>query len=73
MKRYRVTLTAEERKELEQRQRKPDTLEDKIYRENIVDKGIDKYKTLKKIREGTGKLDINVLSSSLFFLSHWFS
>jgi len=32
-----------------------DTREDKIYRENIVDKGIDKYKTLKKIREGTGK------------------
>ncbi|CAF2211133.1 unnamed protein product [Rotaria magnacalcarata] len=48
-----------ERNNLVQRQQNADTLEDKTYRENITDKGIDKYKTLKKIREGTVKRRID--------------
>ncbi|CAF0837635.1 unnamed protein product [Adineta ricciae] len=49
----------EERNDLGRRQQREDTHEDKIYRENIADKGIDKYKTLKKIREGTVKRRID--------------
>ncbi|CAM4758265.1 unnamed protein product [Rotaria magnacalcarata] len=48
-----------ERNNLVQRQQNADTLEDKTYRENTTDKGIDKYKTLKKIREGTVKRRID--------------
>ncbi|CAF4711960.1 unnamed protein product [Rotaria sp. Silwood1] len=49
----------EERRNLQQRQQKADTPEDKIYRENTIDRGIDKYKTLKKIRQGTVKRRID--------------
>ncbi|CAF3786043.1 unnamed protein product [Rotaria sordida] len=49
----------EERRNLQQQQQKADTREDKIYRENTIDRGIDKYKTLKKIREGTVKRRID--------------
>jgi len=45
-----------------------DTREDKIYRENIVDKGIDKYKTLKKIREGTGTKFVLIVILTLLIL-----
>ncbi|CAF3297755.1 unnamed protein product [Rotaria socialis] len=48
-----------ERKSLVQRQQQADTREDKISRENTTDKGIDKYKTLQKIREGTVKRRID--------------
>ncbi|CAF0894614.1 unnamed protein product [Adineta steineri] len=48
-----------ERRHLGQRQQKEETREDKIYRENTIDKGIDKYRTLKKIREGTVKRRID--------------
>lgn len=44
----------EERKDLGRRQRKSVTREDEIYRENCINKGLDKYQTLKKIRQGTG-------------------
>ncbi|CAF4306847.1 unnamed protein product [Rotaria socialis] len=49
----------EERKCLRQQQKKAETREDKIYRENIFDQGIDKYQTLKKIRQGTVKRRID--------------
>ncbi|CAF3994728.1 unnamed protein product [Rotaria sp. Silwood2] len=49
----------EERKDLRRRQRKAETREDKIYRENIIDKGINKYQTLKNIRQGTVKRRID--------------
>ncbi|CAF3344410.1 unnamed protein product [Rotaria socialis] len=49
----------EERKCLRQQQQKAETREDKIYRENIFDQGIDKYQTLKKIRQGTVKRRID--------------
>ncbi|CAF3494066.1 unnamed protein product [Rotaria sp. Silwood1] len=49
----------EERKDLRRRQRKAETQEDKIYQENIIDKGINKYQTLKNIRQGTVKRRID--------------
>jgi len=49
----------ETRRALEPERLQEDTPEDKIYRENVIDKGIDKYKTLKKIREGTVKRRID--------------
>ncbi|CAF3800270.1 unnamed protein product [Rotaria magnacalcarata] len=49
----------EERKSLRQQQKKAETREDKIYRDNIFDKGIDRYQTLKKIRQGTVKRRID--------------
>ncbi|CAF0772657.1 unnamed protein product [Rotaria sordida] len=49
----------EERKDLRRRQTKAETREDKIYRENIIDKSISKYQTLKNIRQGTVKRRID--------------
>lgn len=61
-----ICIMQKVRKDLEQRQRKPDTPEDKIYRENLLDKGIDKYQTLKKIREGTGEFNKRVTFRYLY-------
>ncbi|CAF0840234.1 unnamed protein product [Didymodactylos carnosus] len=50
----------DDKRELDKRKRDDrETAEDTIYRENLQAKGIDKYKTLKKIREGTVKRRID--------------